>query len=60
MLDIFEQQVFIYENATTGTIVGHVKAYDMDRDSKFLNTFVQIYTNIYVCLQVLTIFWNIP
>ncbi|XP_037819620.1 cadherin-23-like [Lucilia sericata] len=32
-LDEFEQQVFIYENATTGTIVGQIKAHDNDRDS---------------------------
>ncbi|XP_061386106.1 cadherin-23-like [Musca vetustissima] len=32
-LDIFEQQVSIYENSTTGQYVGHVKAFDNDRDS---------------------------
>lgn len=34
VLDAFEQQVQIYENATTGTFVGQVKAHDNDRDSK--------------------------
>ncbi|XP_037943087.1 protocadherin Fat 3-like [Teleopsis dalmanni] len=30
--DTFEQQVKIYENATTGEIVGQIKAFDRDRD----------------------------
>uniref|UniRef100_A0A1I8P4M8 Cadherin domain-containing protein n=1 Tax=Stomoxys calcitrans TaxID=35570 RepID=A0A1I8P4M8_STOCA len=32
-IDDFEHQVFIYENATTGQVVGQVRAYDNDRDS---------------------------
>ncbi|KAM7362387.1 cadherin-AgCad1-like [Cochliomyia hominivorax] len=32
-IDEFEQQVFLYENATTGTVVGQIKAHDDDRDS---------------------------
>ncbi|XP_073842493.1 cadherin-AgCad1-like isoform X2 [Musca autumnalis] len=32
-IDTFEQQVWIYENSTTGQYVGQIKAYDNDRDS---------------------------
>ncbi|XP_065371260.1 cadherin-23-like [Calliphora vicina] len=32
-IDEFQHQVFIYENATTGTIVGQIKSHDNDRDS---------------------------
>ncbi|XP_075148855.1 cadherin-AgCad1-like [Haematobia irritans] len=36
-IDDFEHEVFIYENATSGQLVGQVKAYDSDRDNPHNN-----------------------
>lgn len=42
-IDEFEHQVFIYENATTGSIVGQIRAHDNDRDSQFFQQLLKVY-----------------
>lgn len=54
-IDIFEQQVSIWENATTGQYVGQIKAYDNDRDSAFWVRLKNIYINIWYSIHIISV-----
>lgn len=45
IVDEFQQQVIIYENATSGLLLGEIKAHDDDRDSTKYN-WIQLILNI--------------